>query len=113
MLALGYSADGIFSTFKEEAFRQEAVLAVFLIPISVILNVGAVEHLILVGSVLLVLICELMNSAIECVVDDISSDNRPLAKRAKDAGSAAVFISLINCFICWVWVLSANWGSLF
>jgi diacylglycerol kinase (ATP) len=55
----------------------------------------------------------LLNSGIEAVVDDISLGNRPLAKRAKDMGSAAVLISLLNCFICWSSVLIVNWGQLF
>jgi len=112
--ALINSFDGLGSTLKHEAaFRQEAVLAAILIPASFLMRVGLVEHLILVASIVLVLIVELLNSAIEAVVDDISLRNRPLAKRAKDMGSAAVLLSLINCFICWIAVITVNWSSFF
>ena len=112
--ALFYSFEGLGSTLKHEAaFRQEAVLAAVLIPASFLMRVSLVEHLILVASILLVLIVELLNSGIEAVVDDISLRNRPLAKRAKDMGSAAVLLSLLNCFICWVAVIAVNWNSFF
>ncbi|HKK17302.1 MAG TPA: diacylglycerol kinase [Opitutales bacterium] len=112
--ALFYSFDGLASTLKyEAAFRQEAVLAAILVPLSFLMRVSLVEHLILVASIILVLIVELLNSAIEAVVDDISMRNRPLAKRAKDMGSAAVLLSLFNCFICWVSVIVVNWSSFF
>ena len=112
--ALLYSVEGIASTLKyEAAFRQEAILAIILIPLSFLMHVPLVQHLILVASILLVLIVELLNSAIESVVDDISLRNRPLAKRAKDMGSAAVLLSLLNCFICWVSVIVVNWSHFF
>lgn len=112
--ALFYSLDGIASTFRHEAaFRQEAILAGILIPISFLLRVELAHHLILIASIMLVLVVELLNSALEAVVDDISMKSRPLAKRAKDMGSAAVLISLLNCLICWVAVLMVNWSSLF
>ncbi len=111
--AFFYSLEGIASTVKHEAaFRQELVLAAVLVPASFFLNVPIAQHLFLVASVFLVLIVELLNSAIEAVVDDISLRNRPLAKRAKDMGSAAVLLSLLNCFICWASVIVLNWGSL-
>lgn len=112
--ALFYSFDGIASTLKHEAaFRQEAILAAVLVPLSFFMGVSLVEHLILVASIFLVLIVELLNSGIEAVVDDISLRNRPLAKRAKDMGSAAVLLSLLNCFICWAAVIVVNWTSFF
>ncbi|MGJ8639038.1 MAG: diacylglycerol kinase [Opitutaceae bacterium] len=112
--SFNYSMQGIFATLKyEAAFRQEAIFAAFLVPASFFLNVPLAQHLLLVGSILLVLIVELLNSAIEAVVDDISLRNRPLAKRAKDAGSAAVLISLLNCFICWASVIVVNWSHWF
>lgn len=108
--AFFYSVDGIQSALKHEpAFRQELVLASLMIPISFLLSVPLMHHLVLVGSVIFVLVVELLNSAIEAVVDDISLSNRPLAKRAKDLGSAAVFLALINCLICWVSVIVVNW----
>jgi len=112
--AFFYSMQGIASSFKHEAaFRQESFLALVLVPISFLLNLELVEHLILVSSIFLVLIVELVNSSIEAVVDDISLKHRPLAKRAKDIGSAAVFLSLLNCGICWISVLAVNWGHWF
>ncbi|MFO8027268.1 MAG: diacylglycerol kinase [Opitutales bacterium] len=114
MKALFHSFDGLASTLKHEAaFRQEALLAAVLVPLSFLMRVSLVEHLILVASIALVLIVELLNSAIEAVVDDISPQNRPLAKRAKDMGSAAVLLSLLNCFICWVSVIVVNWSRFF
>ena len=109
-----YSLEGIGATLKHEAaFRQEAMAACVLIPASFFLNVSVAQHLILIGSIFLVLIVELLNSAIEAVVDDISLNNRPLAKRAKDVGSAAVLLALINCFICWASVIAVNWSQFF
>jgi len=112
--AMFYSFDGLASTLKHEAaFRQEALLAAVLVPLSFLMRVSLVEHLILVASIILVLIVELLNSAIESAVDDISLQNRPLAKRAKDMGSAAVLLSLLNCFICWLSVILVNWSTFF
>ena len=112
--AFFYSLEGIASSLKHEAaFRQEALLACILVPASFFLQVPLVQHLALVASILLVLIVELINSAIEAVVDDISLRNRPLAKRAKDMGSAAVLVSLLNCGICWISVIVVNWSQFF
>ena len=112
--AFFYSLEGLASSMKHEAaFRQEALLAVILIPASFLLHVPIAQHLVLVASVILVLIVELINSSIEAVVDDISLRNRTLAKRAKDMGSAAVLLSLLNCLICWSSVITLNWSQLF
>ena len=112
--AFVYSLEGLASSMKHEAaFRQEALLAVILIPASFLLHVPIAQHLVLVASVILVLIVELINSSIEAVVDDISLRNRPLAKRAKDMGSAAVLLSLLNCLICWASVITLNWSQFF
>lgn len=112
--AFTYSLDGLVCSLKHEAaFRQEVLLAAILIPVSFILHVPLAQHLLLVGSVVLVLIVELINSAIEAVVDDISLRNRPLAKRAKDMGSAAVLLGLVNCLICWASVITLNWHHWF
>ena len=112
--AFVYSLEGLASSMKHEAaFRQEALLAVILIPASFLLHVPIAQHLVLVASVILVLIVELINSSIEAVVDDISLRNRQLAKRAKDMGSAAVLLSLINCLVCWASVITLNWSQLF
>ncbi|MEN8662849.1 MAG: diacylglycerol kinase [Lentimonas sp.] len=112
--AFNYSMEGIGSALKHEAaFRQEVILACILIPISFFLDVPVIQQLILVVSIFLVLMMELINSAIEAVVDDISLQHRPLAKRAKDIGSAAVFVGLLNCFICWATVIVVNWDRFF
>jgi diacylglycerol kinase (ATP) len=111
--AFVYSLEGIGSTLKhEEAFRQELALAAILVPASFLLGVPAVENVALIASVFLVLIVELLNSAVEAVVDDVSLNNRPLAKRAKDMGSAAVFMSLLNCAIVWAVIIVSNWREI-
>ena len=102
--ALAYSLQGIRAAFRHEgAFRQEIVLAAFLIPL--LIEASGVGRALLIGSILLVLIVELLNSAIEATVDRISFENHTLAKRAQDIGSAAVFISLVNVVVTWTLVL--------
>ncbi len=102
------SLAGLGYAMHEAAFRLEVVVGSILVSSSFFMPLTLVEHLILVGSVLLVLIVEILNSAIEAVVDDISLERRSLAKQAKDMGSAAVFIALINCGICWSTVVYTN-----
>lgn len=104
--ALHYSLGGIKSALKHEAaFRQEALLAAVLIPLAVFLPASALGKAIMIASVVLVLIVELLNSAIEATVDYVSQDIHPLAKRAKDMGSAAVLFSLLNVVIVWLVIL--------
>lgn len=105
--ALGYSLAGFRAAYKhEDAFRQEFHLAVILIPLALWLGATHIGKALLIGSVLLVIIVELINSAIEATVDRISLENHDLAKRAKDIGSAAVLVSLINVIVVWGLVLS-------
>jgi diacylglycerol kinase (ATP) len=92
----------VFAVREESAFRQELTLAAILIPISFILPVSPVEHIILFGSVLLVLIVELLNSGVEAAIDRISFEKHDLSQRAKDFGSAAVMLALILCLFSWV-----------
>lgn len=100
--AFGYSLQGFRAAFKhEDAFRQEVLLAVVLIPLAVYLGQTPVERALMIGSVLLVLIVELLNSAIESAVDHTSLERHPLAKQAKDIGSAAVFIALLILAVVW------------
>lgn len=100
--AFGYSASGLCEAFRNEAaFRQELLLAVILIPIAVFSHRSGCEKAILIGAVLLVLIVELLNSAIENLTDRVSLEIHPLAKRAKDLGSAAVLISLLALAVVW------------
>jgi len=104
--ALLYSLDGIRSAFRHEAgFRQEALLASVLIPVALTLSVEGTGKAMMIGSILLVLVVELLNSAVEAVVDRISLERHELSKRAKDMGSAAVFISLANVVVVWALVL--------
>jgi diacylglycerol kinase (ATP) len=94
---------GIGSAYQSEAaFRQEIWLAAILLPAAFWVGHGTVERLLLIGSVLLVLIVELLNSAIEAVVDRISLEWHDLSKHAKDVGSAAVLLALLNCAAVWI-----------
>ena len=100
--AFGYSMKGLRAAFKHEsAFRQELALLVILLPLAILLGQNIVDYSILIGSLLLVLIVELLNSAVETVVDRIGDEHHELAGRAKDMGSAAVFISLLNVAVIW------------
>jgi len=104
--ALRYSLQGFASAFRhEDAFRQECLLAALLIPAALFIPVGRTERALMIASVLLVLVVELLNSAVEAAVDRISLENHRLAKRAKDIGSAAVFLSLINVAAVWLLIL--------
>ncbi len=104
--ALFYSLEGFGAAWKhEDAFRQEALLALVMIPLAWYFGGTAVSRALMIASVLLVLIVELINSAIEATVDRISLENHRLAKRAKDIGSAAVLIALINVAVVWGLVL--------
>jgi diacylglycerol kinase (ATP) len=104
--ALSYSLAGLRAALRhEDAFRQEALLAAVLVPMALIVGPDGVSRALLIGSVLLVLIVELLNSAIEATVDRISLDHHPLSKRAKDIGSAAVLLALLNAAVVWLCVL--------
>jgi len=104
--ALFYSVAGLKAAYRhEDAFRQEVWLALLLIPLSLVLPANGIGHALMVAAVLLVLIVELLNSAIEAAVDRISLDRHRLAKRAKDIGSAAVLLALLNVGIVWTLVL--------
>lgn len=101
-----YSMGGFKATFRtEEAFRQEVILSIILIPLGLYLGDGHTEKILLVGSVLLVLIVELLNSAIERAIDRISFDRHELSKEAKDMGSAAVLLTLILAALAWGLIL--------
>ncbi|KAF0099558.1 MAG: diacylglycerol kinase [Betaproteobacteria bacterium] len=106
--AFFYSVAGLKSAWKhEDAFRQESILAVLLMPLAFLLADAALERALMIAVVLLVLIVELVNSAIEATVDRISLENHDLAKRAKDIGSAAVLIALLNVVVVWGLILLA------
>lgn len=104
--AAGYSAAGLSAAYRSEsAFRQEFWLAAVLAPASFWLGRGWVETSLLLGSVMLVLIVELLNSAVEAAIDRVSFELHDLSKRAKDYGSAAVLLSLLLCAGIWVGAL--------
>ncbi|MDH5473590.1 MAG: diacylglycerol kinase [Gammaproteobacteria bacterium] len=100
--ATGYSVLGLKAAFKHEAaFRQELLLALILIPLSFWLANTKVELALLIASVMLVLIVEILNSAVEAVVDRLGDELHELSGRAKDLGSAAVALALFNLLIVW------------
>ena len=100
--AMFYSLQGITAAWQHEAaFRQEAVLCIIMIPLAFLVGDSAVERALLAGTCLLVLVTELLNSAIEATVDRIGSGQHELSGRAKDIGSAAVFISLFIVGLTW------------
>jgi diacylglycerol kinase (ATP) len=100
--AFSYSVSGIGAAFRHEAaFRQELLLAAVLIPIALFCRKPGSDKALLIGSVMLVLIVELLNSAIENLTDRVSLEIHPLSKRAKDLGSAAVLLSLLTMAIIW------------
>ncbi|MBF4992485.1 diacylglycerol kinase [Methylophilus sp. QUAN] len=104
--AFGYSMDGFKAAYQhEDAFRQEVWLSLVLIPLAFYLEAEALHRILMVGSVLLVMIVELLNSAVEAVVDRVSIERHALAKRAKDIGSAAVLLALINLAVVWGLIL--------
>ena len=110
MNATRYTIDGLAAAWKhEDAFRLELLLAAVLVPVALLLPLGAVEKVLLVGSVLLVLIVELLNTAIEVAIDRDSLRIDPLGKRAKDYGSAAVMIVLLIAGMTWVTILGSHY----
>ncbi|MFP4833576.1 diacylglycerol kinase [Paraburkholderia sp. BR10879] len=111
--ALKYSIKGFRAAIREEsAFRQELTLAAILVPIGVFIPVEPVERVLLLGSVILVLIVELLNSSIENAVDRIGLERNELSGRAKDLGSAAVTLALLLCVLTWGLILVPRFGPL-
>lgn len=108
--SVGYALEGFRAALKHEpSFREDLIFVIILTPFAVILPVNAVSTAVMIASLLLIVVAELLNSAIEWTVDDISLEKRPFAKRAKDMGSAAVFIAYINCILVWGLILYSNW----
>lgn len=103
MAAIGYSYKGLKAAVRyEAAFRQELALAVVLAPAAFFLGRNTLEVILLIGVVLLVLVVELLNSAIEAVADAVSLETNPLLGRAKDLGSAAVFVAFAAALLVWI-----------
>lgn len=104
--ASSYSAKGLLSAWQQEAaFRQETVCALFLFPLACYLSDNSIERILMIASVLLVILVELLNSAIEAVVDRIGPELHPLSGRAKDMGSAAVAVALLIVIVTWSLIL--------
>lgn len=113
MKASGYSLAGLGAVWRHElAFRIEAVLTVLLVPVILLLPVSPVLKALVISSMLLVLVVELLNSSMEWVVDYISLERHPYAKRAKDMGSAAVMLALIHSGVFWALALLSWWEIL-
>ncbi|MCD6036031.1 MAG: diacylglycerol kinase [Rickettsiales bacterium] len=109
--AFGYSLEGLRAAFRSEfAFRVEVFVFAVFFPFACLINVSPASRAILIMSLFLVLLAELGNTAIEAVVNRISTEIHPLSKKAKDVGSAMVFITLINAGCCWGVIL---WAKLF
>ena len=107
--ATRYSLEGLAAAMRHEAaFRQELIIVVLLTPVGLWLGSSGVERALLVGSLLMVLVVELLNSAVEAAVDRVSLEEHPLAKRAKDMGSAAVMVALAGAGLLWAIVLAAR-----
>ena len=110
--ATDYSRQGLLATWRNEAaFRQEVTLAIFLIPLALWLGESGVERALLVGATLMVMIVELLNSAVEAAIDRIGPEKHPLSKIAKDTGSAAVSLSLLLWLFTWGCILLPRWLS--
>lgn len=106
-----WSMQGLSAAFRvESSFRLEVYLLLVLGPLGLWLGGDAVERALLVGSLLLVLAAELLNSALEAVVDRVSPEFHEFAGRAKDMGSAAVFVLMVNVVLCWALVLWPRWS---
>ncbi|QXX96240.1 diacylglycerol kinase [Serratia marcescens] len=109
--AAGYSCKGLSAAWQHEAaFRQELVVTLLAIILAVWLDVGAIARILLIGSVTLVMIVEILNSAIEAVVDRIGSEHHELSGRAKDMGSAAVSLAIVLALFVWGTVLWQHFG---
>ena len=110
--ATSFSLAGLTAAWRTEAaFRQELLLAIVLVPAGLWLGRSAVERALLVGSCLLVLAVELLNSALEAAVDRIGLEPHPLSGRAKDLGSAAVFVSLVLVLVVWSLIAWERFGG--
>jgi len=106
--ATGIALQGLRAAWQhEDAFRQEVVIAAIAIPIALLLPASTIGIVMMIASILLVLIVELLNSALESAVDHTSLEQHPLAKRAKDIASAAVLLSIVNALAVWCLVIFA------
>lgn len=111
-----FSIDGFLAAIKHEpSFREDLLFAACLVPFAIILPINAVSTALMIASLILILIVELLNSAIEWVIDYVRPEQHPLAKRIKDMACAAVFLSYINCITVWVvllWPENGIWSRI-
>ena len=108
--SIGYALEGFWAAVKHEpSFREDLIFVLILAPVAIILPVKALATAAMLASLFLIIIAELLNSAVEWTIDDISMEKRLFAKRAKDMGSAAVFISYVNCAVVWGVIVYSNW----
>jgi len=108
--SVGFAIEGFVAALKlEPSFREDLIFAAILIPFAILLPVNAVSTAVMIASIFLIIIVELLNSAIEWTIDYISTEHHVLAKRAKDMASAAVFLSYVNCIVVWAIILLSNW----
>lgn len=106
-----YSIEGFMAAVKHEpSFREDLLFAILLVPFAVILPVNAVSTAVMIASLFLIIIVELLNSAIEWIIDYLRPERHPLAKRIKDMASAAVFLSYLNCIAVWMIILWPSSG---
>jgi diacylglycerol kinase (ATP) len=107
--ATGYSLAGLRAGWDETAFRQEAIGAIVLVPAAFWVGTGWLERAMLIGTVVLVLVVELLNTGVEAAIDRIGPEWHVLSKRAKDMGSAAVLLSLLLCAGTWIGAVWHRW----
>ena len=105
-----YALEGFWAAVRHEpSFREDLIFVAILTPFAILLPVNAVATAVMLASLFVIIIAELLNSAIEWTIDDISLEKRLFAKRAKDMGSAAGFLAYINCVVVWGIILFSNW----
>ena len=105
-----FSLEGFFAALSHEpSFREDLIFFAILTPFAIILPVNAVSTAVMILSLFIIIIVELLNSAVEWTIDYISTAQHPMAKRAKDMASAAVFLSYLNCIVVWAIIIVANW----
>ena len=114
--SIRYSVEGFAAAIKHEpSFREDLLFVILLVPFAIILPVNAVSTALMISVLLLIMIVELLNSAIEWTIDYLRPEIHPLAKRVKDMGSAAVFLSYINAIVVWIillWPSNRVWERL-
>ena len=110
LASVRYSVEGFVAALRlEPSFREDLIFVLLLVPFAIVLPVNAVSTAVMIAALFLIIIVELLNSAIEWTIDYISIEKHLMAKRAKDMASAAVFLSYLNCIVVWLIIIVANW----